>query len=256
LLKKGNDFVKTIDRSVRDETEILELLRGEAKLSAVAIDEPIRKKIEEASNLAAKSLGVLDLATVDEQLAKVVHAELAPLRKSTPWLLNDPRFWEWLAFNPCRGYALERWCEGDGWLPEATPETVPTGLKRLTIKADSVKHHARHAVRRLYIYADCSYSYDASYNHVSEILEADLDISGAVFERRLGLAPLLALLLIRVASKFSATKKGPSSKGISAREKRRDFFKQVNMLAATVALEYLDEATLSDYLEGIAADIA
>ena len=249
-------LLKIIERSVRDETEILELLRGEAELATVAIDETIRKKIEEASNLAAKSLGISDFATVDEQLAKVLHAALAPLRKSTPWLLNDPLFWEWLAFNPCRGYALERWCKGDSWLPEATPETVPTGLKRLTIKADSVKHHARHAVRRLYIYADCSYAYDSSYDHVSEILEADLDISGAVFERRLGLAQLLALLLIRIASKFSATKEGPSSKAISARQRRRDFFKQVNMLAATMALEYLDEATLSDYLEGIAADIA
>ena len=247
---------KNIDRPVRGEIEILEILRGEALLATVAIDEAIRKKIEEASNVAAKSLGVLDLATVDEQLAKALHAELAPLRKSTPWLLNDPMLWEWLAFNPCRGYVLERWCDGDSWLPDATSETVPTGLKRMLIKADSVHHHARHAVRRLYIYADCSYSYDSSYDHVSEILEADLDISGAVFERRLGLAPLLSLLLIRVASKFSATKKGPSSKAVSAREKRRDFFKQVNMLAATVALEYLDEATLSEYLEGIAAEIA
>jgi hypothetical protein len=53
-------MLKVIDRSVRDEAEILELLRGEAKLSAVAIDETIRKRIESASNLAAKSLGVLD----------------------------------------------------------------------------------------------------------------------------------------------------------------------------------------------------
>jgi len=247
---------KNIDRPVRGEIEILEILRGEALLTTVAIDETIRKNIEDASNLAAESLGVLDLATVDEQLAKALHAELAPLRKSTPWLLNDPMLWEWLAFNPCRGYVLKRWCDGDSWLPDATPTTVPTGLKRMLIKADSVKHHARHAVRRLYIYADCSYDYDSSYDHVSEILKTDLDISGAVFERRLGLAPLLSLLLIRVASKFSATKNGSSSKAISARERRRDFFKQVNMLAATVALEYLDEATLSEYLEGIAAEIA
>jgi hypothetical protein len=87
------------------------------------------------------------------------------------------------------------------------------------------------------------------------ILAEDLDIPGAVFERKLGLSPTLAVALCRAANKLGAVKKTDDAKAISARSKRRKFFKQVNLLVSSVAMEFLSDAQIDDYLNGLVAEI-
>jgi hypothetical protein len=231
------------------------VLRGEAVLAKYDLAGVDTDAIRDAAQSAADDLEAgLDLGMVDEALAKVLHTELAPLRASTPWVLNDPLLWQWLAFHPLREYTLRRWCGGPEWLddPDLAP---PTGAMRFVLTAGSVKTHARHSARRLYLYADCSQSYDGTYDQLGLILGVDQDILGAVFERKLGLSSLMALVLIRVASTFAATKKTATTKSVAARDKRRDFFRQVNLLVSTVAVEFLDEAAMAGYFGDIAREI-
>ena len=244
-----------IDRPLHDKGEVLQVLKGDKTLKAVGLHGINIKKLAVAAQKASKDLGdSVALGTVDKALAIVLHEELAPLRTSAPGILNDVVFWQWLALNPFREYSLARWCSD---LPELDAIVEPpTSLGRLTLTSGSVKSHARHSVRRLYIYADCCHLDDGSYKHLGKILDADQDVPGAVFERRLGLSPLLSMALFDVASQFMPTKKTDAMPGVSARTKRREFFKQVNLLGSTVSVEFLSEAEIVKYLTDIAADIS
>lgn len=243
-----------IDRPCRDRTEILQVLKGDKVLKAVPLRGIDIQKLVSAAQQASKDLGdSVGLGTVDKALAIVLHEELAPIRNSAPGVLNDVVFWQWLALNPFREYSLARWCSDLPALDEIVEP--PSSLDRLTLTSGSVKSHARNSVRRLYIYAECCHIYDGTYKHLGKILDADQDIPGAVFERRLGLSPSLAMALFDVASQFASTKKTDSSPGVSARIKRREFFKQVNLLGSTVSVEFLSEAEITKYLTDIAADI-
>ncbi len=243
-----------INRPLRDKGEVLQVLKGDKDLKAIALHGIDIKKLQAAAQKATKELGnSVALGTVDKALAIVLHEELAPIRNSAPGILNDVVFWQWIALNPFREYSLARWC---GDLPPLV-EIVepPSSLGRLTLTSGSVQSHARHSVRRLYIYAECCHLYDGSYQHLGKILDADQDIAGAVFERRLGLSPSLAMALFDVAAQFTLTKKTDSAPGISARSKRREFFKQVNLLGSTVSVEFLSEVEIIKYLTDIASDI-
>jgi hypothetical protein len=244
-----------IDRPLRDKGEVLQVLKGDKTIKDVELHGINIKKLAAAAQKASKDLGdSVALGTVDKALAILLHEELAPIRTSAPGILNDVAFWQWLALNPFREYSLARWCSD---LPEFDAIVEPpSSLGRLTLTSGSVKSHARHSVRRLYIYADCCHLYDGSYKHLGKILDADQDIPGAVFERRLGLSPLLSMALFDVASQFMPTKKTDATSGVSARTKRREFFKQVNLLGSTVSVEFLSEAEIVKYLTDIAADIS
>jgi hypothetical protein len=63
------------------------------------------------------------------------------------------------------------------------------------------------------------------------------------------------MALFDVAAQFTLTKKTDSAPGISARSKRREFFKQVNLLGSTVSVEFLSEVEIIKYLTDIASDI-
>jgi len=197
--------------------------------------------LKSSSKVAATKIRGADgalIRTVDIELAKEIHQALEPIRSKCPWVLSEHRFWEWLAFSELREYALERWCGGDGWLSNSEQVTPKESrLKRFVMHSDNIHSQSRHVVRRLYIYAECSKACDGTYDHVPVILAKDLDIPGAVFERKLGLAPALALLLC----KFAALK--------SKRADRRVFFKQVNLLLSSVAMEFLSESEIEDYLQ-------
>jgi hypothetical protein len=170
--------------------------------------------------------------------------------------LNAREFWEWLAFSELREYALARWCGGSEWLINSEiSRPKDSALERFLMLPDSVHSQSRHVIRRLYIYADCSFSFDGTYDHIPVILAEDLDIPGAVFERKLGLSPTLAVALCRAANKLGAVKKTDDAKAISARSKRRKFFKQVNLLVSSVAMEFLSDAQIDDYLNGLVAEI-
>ena len=243
-----------VNRPLRDKGEVLQVLKGDKTLGAIALHGIDIKRLEAAALKATTELGIsVALGTVDKALAIVLHEELAPIRKSAPGVLNDVVFWQWLALNPFREYTFARWCNDLPLLSEIAEP--PSSLSRFTLTSGSVKSHARHSVRRLYIYAECCYLYDGSYQHLGKILDADQDIPGAVFERRLGLSPSLAMALFDSASQFTPTKKTDSAPSISARKKRREFFKQVNLLGSTVSVEFLSEAEIVKYLTDIAADI-
>lgn len=174
----------------------------------------------------------------DIELAKEIHVALEPVKLKCPWVLSERGFWEWLAFSELREYGLARWCEGDSWLnnPQIS-SPKESKLQRFVMQSDSIHSQSRHVIRRLYIYAECSIVYDGTYDHVSVVLADDLDIPGAVFERKLGLSPTLALLLCKYAAM------------ISNRSGRRVFFKQVNLLLSSVAMEFLSESEIEDYLQ-------
>jgi hypothetical protein len=236
---------------------VIEVLRGTAQLAPADEGKLNISKLRAAADAATKGY---DPATnpwskVDRVLAEIVHAELLQLQTVAPWLLNDPVFWEWLALDPFRSYTLKRWCGGEDWLDDQE-DNVPKGLARAVLASGRVKSHARHAVRRLYIYADCSYVATGSYGDVATILDADQDIPGAVFERKLGLSPQMALELIRTALSFQPTKKSAGTKALSARKKTREFLKQVNLLLSTVAVEFLDSKAMSKVFSDIARDIS
>ena len=174
----------------------------------------------------------------DIKLAEELHRALAPVRSECPWVLSERGFWEWLAFSELKEYALVRWCEGDSWLNNhEISGPADSKLQRFVMQSDNIHSQSRHVVRRLYIYADCSMMYDGTYDHVPVVLAEDLDIPGAVFERKLGLSPTLALLLCKYATM------------ISKRYDRRVFFKQVNLLLSSVAMEFLSESEIEDYLQ-------
>lgn len=241
---------------LRDKEQIAQVLRGEAELATQNTNEVDVVAIRAAAATATAELEAGHaLGQVDEALAGVLHRELEQVRATAPWVLNDPLLWQWLAFDPLREYTLRRWCGGSSWLNDPTQE-VPTGAMRFVLTAGSVKTHARHSARRLYLYADCSHAFDGTYDHLAEILGVDQDILGAVFERKLGLSPLMALVLVRVSSSFAPTKKTSTTESVSARDKRRNFFRQVNLLVSSVAVEFLDEAAMRSCFEDIAREIA
>jgi hypothetical protein len=208
---------------------------------------------------AIQSMNVEDASSVrsaDIKLAQDLHESLGPIRDLCPWLLNAREFWEWLAFCELREYALARWCGGSEWLINSEiSRPKDSALERFLMLPDSVHSQSRHVIRRLYIYADCSFSFDGTYDHIPVILAEDLDIPGAVFERKLGLSPTLAVALCRAANKLGAVKKTDDAKAISARSKRRKFFKQVNLLVSSVAMEFLSDAQIDDYLNGLVTEI-
>lgn len=191
-----------------------------------------------------------DASLMDGWLAQELHIALTEVRVKSPWILNDAAFWHWLSFDVFSEYSVARWCGGTTWLSNRDlPQPPDSGLMRMTVSATSVKTHNRHALRRLYIYADCSFSYDGTYDHLPLMLNSDLDIASAVFERRLGIINKFAVLLCKEAVKLvkSAT--------MSARDRRRKFFREVNLLLATVSPEFLDESEQLVYLQDIIKEI-
>ena len=245
----------TVNYLLRDPAEILQVLTGQMVLAPQSLHGVDENVLASAAATAVADLKAGTAAEkVDGSLAQALHGALDPLRRSAPHVLNDPLFWQWLAFHPFRDYTLQRWCGGSDWLDAEEP-SVPTGAMRFVLTGGSVKSHARHSARRLYLYADCSFANGGTYDHVDEILGANQDILTAVFERRLGLSPTMTLELIRAASAFTPTAKTPSNPAVSARTKYRNFFRQVNLLVSTVAVEFLDNASMATLFLDISAEI-
>jgi len=168
---------------------------------------------------------------VDLMISKALHQALLPVVSERPTLIGDGGFWEWLALDPFRDYFLERWCGGKEWLTDASLDRPKdASLLRARLVSASVKSQARHAILRLYIYADCAYAFDNSYSKLPVLFEMDQDINTAIFERRLGLSPGLSILLADAAT---------SIVGPGRRERRRGFFREVNLMMSTVSPEFL-----------------
>ena len=172
-----------------------------------------------------------DVADVDTTLARELHKALSPLFLARPGLLGEARLWDWMAVDPFRQYFLRRWCGGEIWLTDPVAERPKdASVMRAKLIPQSVKSQARHAIMRLYLYADCAMAFDGSYSKLDLILGIDQDVNTAIFERKLGLSSGLAILLAEASSTIT----GPGK-----RERRRHFFREVNLMLSTVSPEFL-----------------
>jgi hypothetical protein len=250
--------IRILENALSDTQSVVSALRNFHSLRTAEVISDDEKSIDldgltDLDTKATKTISDAGSDTAaDVDLARELHQALQPIRNSAPWLLNEQRFWEWMAVIPFREYCLDRWCGGSVWLDDDSIEQPKDSrILRYVMKPGSVHSQSRHVIRRLYIYADCSIAYDNTYDHLDTIVGGDLDIPGAVFERKLGLSPTMAVVLCRTAGSILPTKKTSSSPTISARTKRRQFFSQVNLLASTVSLEYLSEPELTKYLDEI-----
>lgn len=199
-----------------------------------------------------------DESAVDAFLAEQLHVALSPVIAESPALIGDPRFWEWLVLGPFRSYFLLRWCGGGEWL-ENQEEDRPdverpkdATILRAKLLPNNVKSQARHAILRLYLYANCAYEFDGSYGKLVLLHGIDQDVNTAIFERRLGLSAGLSIFLAEAANSITGPKK---------RKKRRRFFREVNLMLSTVSPEFLLMDTdgkneLALLLDGIAVSVS
>jgi hypothetical protein len=206
--------------------------------------------LQELGSSAADDLGnSVKESDVDLKISKSLHQALLPVISARPALIGEAGLWEWLALDPFRDYFLERWCGGKKWLDDPSLERPKdASLLRARVVPASVKSQARHAILRLYIYADCAYTSDTSYSTLSLLFEMDQDINTAIFERRLGLSPGLSMHLAEAATSID---------GPGRRARRRAFFREVNLMMSTVSPEYLlmtedGEQELETLLQNIA----
>lgn len=251
-----------LQNPVRSAVDVLHALGEPSKVELVEFQSEIKELeiIVDLSSLNKKACAEIDSTgldwSADKDLARGIHEAFQPIREYADWLLRDGQFWDWCGIVAFRDYSLKRWCGGDEWLSDGTlPQPGESQLKRFICNTRNTHSQARHVVQRLYIYADCSFQYDGTYNHVSKFLDVDLDIPGAIFERQLGLSPLMAVTLADFAGSIIPTPKSPNGPATSSRKKRRNFFKQVNFLASTVSLEFLAEDELRKYLGDIVQEI-
>ena len=183
------------------------------------------------ADASASLLAGKDVADVDAILACDLHKAISPLFSASPGLLGEARLWEWMAIGPFRQYFLNRWCGGEVWLTDPVADRPKDAtVLRAKLMPQSVKSQARHAIMRLYLYADCAMAFDGSYSKLDLILGMDQDVNTAIFERKLGLSSGLAVLLAEAANTIS----GPGK-----RKRRRGFFREVNLMLSTVSPEFL-----------------
>ena len=251
--------IRSLDVALASTDTVRQLLKSPSDVKGTQVTTTSNKQLVVADlaaldNVVTKMLAdaSADIGNTDTFLAMNLHEALEPVRADAPWLLNDQCFWEWLAIGPFRKYSLHRWCGGEDWLfDEGATQPKDSAIARFQMNPNSVHAQARHCIRRLYIYSECSIEFDGTYDHLNSFLGVDLDIPGAIFERQLGLSPTLAVSLAKKAGVFVATKKTASSPAVPVRIKRRKFFSQVNLLAASVSLEFLEADEMENYLAQI-----
>lgn len=167
----------------------------------------------------------LEYSDDDVELAKNLHVALLKLRQKSPGLLNDHGFWTWIALYPLRDHVVRRWCDGYN---NGRPKKDSGCSYFMT--GDGVHAQSRCAPRRLFIAAHTSKTGGGDYSKISLILKTS-DIFSAVFERKLGLDPVIALEMFL---QFEATK--------ADRKTYRHATKLVGLILATICLEDLNDA--------------
>jgi hypothetical protein len=225
--------IKMLRTSLRGPREIEVALRTQAfDLETDLILASTVESVEDLGNAAASELKAgIDISMVDKNLARGLHKALAPLFAVDAGLLGESRLWEWMAVDPLRQYFLHRWCDGGIWLSDSSAaRPKDASLLRAKLIPQSVKSQARHVVMRLFLYGECAIAFDGSYDRLGLITEIDQDVNTAIFERRLGLSSGLAIHLAEAANSIS----GPGK-----RRRRRQFFREVNLMLSTVSAEFL-----------------
>ena len=189
--------------------------------------------------IGGKPIKMSILHTPDEAgLAASLHQSLMPIKKAKPSLLNDPGLWAWIGLYPLRDHVIQRWCDGyeDGW---------PKNQSRCTyfLTGDGIHAQSRCAARRLYIAAETSLRSEGDYSQIPLLLRTK-DVFSAIFERKLGLDPELAM---EMAMQFDPIR--------SDRKAYRTAAKLLGIILATVCLEDLNRAEkkqlVSDAIEEV-----
>lgn len=246
-LAEGLKNVLEVESALRSSAEQLKTV-SLSPFKAIGVDlHSLGKKVEDKLVKGEPESGV------DAFLGEQLHLALAPVIAENPSLIGESAFWEWLALDTFRSYFLRRWCDGGTWLenPEVD-RPMDSRILRAKLQPSSVKSQARHAILRLYLYADCAFEFDGTYQKLALIHSLDQDVPGAIFERRLGLSAGLAIFLAEAANSIT----GPDK-----RRKRRRFFREVNLMLSTVSPEFLLMDTdgkneLALLLDGIAVSVS
>ncbi len=215
-------------------------------LSAKQIADTIGSKGEfptEDVTVSGKPLNfTLEYSEDDFKLAKNLHVALLQVRQASPGLLNDHGFWTWIALYPLRDHVVRRWCDG---YEDGRPKKESGCNYFLT--GDGVHAQSRCAPRRLFIAAHTSKAGGGDYSRIPLILK-NSDIFSAVFERKLGLDPVIALEMFL---QFEAAK--------ADRRTYRHAAKLVGLILATICLEDLNDAEkaqiVSDALQEVSDTI-
>lgn len=121
LLKRNPEAVAEIQNYLREPSkgaiEVLEV--GGARVSMPDLFNLHEKVLNKIRTSGAASEEEKKVAG-DELLAREIHIGLSEVRRLAPWILNDGKFWSWLALFEFRDYALIRWCDGDEWLKDSS----------------------------------------------------------------------------------------------------------------------------------------
>ena len=250
--------MKTLDRPLTDVNEVRLILLEQLDVAPIAhsgfdLNEIVAGLAVVGSRAASKlETRARSNAEVDAELAESLHTLLGPVRQSMPELLNEARFWEWIALGPLCQYGLMRWCGGGAWLLDPLLP-IPKQAARFLMNSSNIHSHHRHLVRRLYLFAECSLV-GGDYSALPTVF-GDLDRAQSVFERKLGLSPRIAYALIHVTSTIGANDSVGVTPHKDVRYWRRKFFKQVNVLVSTVALEFLDTNQMIEFFREILIEV-
>lgn len=169
------------------------------------------------------------IARTDAEYAELIHTAL---RKVARRVLLDPKTWHWLTLGPLQTYTLARWC--DRW-ELGDPMTLTTSQQGRFVGRSSLAGMAGNSIARLYWGADAAWQNDGNYERVPTIF-ANSDLYVGIFERELGLAPGVAVLL---AERLKDEPELP----------RRNVLVNLNFVLSTTALEALDMASLGSLLD-------
>jgi len=223
-------------------SKVVEILSNpEANLSNFPIVKIDKREISFDLSIDINKSNFGDVATqsFETQCAEKLYKALEPVRQADPNLLFDPRIWAFINLYPMREYNLARWCDGVGLFGKTLPAEMPVGY--FFTKRGDLKGHTRCGARRLYIAAHACQASDGNLNNLSKFF-SDTDLYTQIFERRMSLDSELALALAIKLETLS-------------RAERRFALRSVQLMLATISLEYLNrqrkesliDSALSDY---------
>ncbi|HYF80526.1 MAG TPA: DUF6339 family protein [Symbiobacteriaceae bacterium] len=168
----------------------------------------------------------------DRELVQPLHQALRSISRRDA---SDMRFWHWMCVNQFPMFVWARW-HGQVVAPADAPGILgnqPALVERFLGTA-SLRGVSRNALARLWWCAETLSDGGRDYSLVREAL-INQDFFQAIFERKLGLYPATARVLLRVLR--------------DAKEKqRRDVIKRLNHYFTTIVQESLEEEEIERLL--------
>ena len=165
----------------------------------------------------------------DAELARELHGAL---RDTDKRVLLDQRFWQWLTTGPFADYTQARWVPGLAEQPHLLDELA---VQKRYLGGGSLNGMSRNALSRLFWGAETLWTPGDQYRW-SDVVVGNQDFYTALFERRLGLYPALAVV---VAENLEN----------AAESERRETLMNLNHVMTTVVVEALRPAQLTELVE-------